>query len=718
MRFSFDKKRILEQIDCGEDSPVFQQAMEELEDFLEEAENLLEPDFYYQIGTWEYQEWSSWTGPVIYGSVTIGGKISEKSNHLFQTGDYLRGMLADAVADAALMQAEEHMLQQIRQECMEKNYGILGRLEAPLDIPMEAQKVIMDHLEIPETRITALDSFMLKPSKSMCFVLKVEKDKKVFCLEHDCSKCPRKDCKMRKEWKARYEIHGIIYEKQANGKENLLEEILKLDHKISAPCGGRGACGKCRILVQEGWFPVTVEDEKFFTKEQLDQGYRLACTAVPAGDFKVKWLGNSEEEMEVLTTGEFQRRNPAQKDQDASYVIAIDIGTTTLAFCAYSAENGEPTGDVAGLNHQRAFGADVVARIQASNEGQGPDLKKSIQRDLKDGLRALCLKGNISPHQVKKVVLAGNTTMIHLLMGYSCETLGVVPFTPYSVALIETDMNRLCQTEDMPFEAVILPGISAFVGGDIVSGIMAMEMDKKEKPCLLIDLGTNGEMALGNKEKILVTSTAAGPAFEGGNISCGVGSIPGAIFHVELGAEKEICTIGDKTPIGICGTGVVETVAQLVKEELVDETGLMEEDYFEEGYLLATDENGEAITFTQKDVREIQLAKAAVRAGLETLLLRYGIEDYEEVDEVYVAGGFGYKLDLKNAVGIGMFPEKLRPKMKAVGNASLAGARKYALKKFTKEEMDRMLEKAEEVSLGNDKDFQEFYMEYMMFEAI
>ncbi len=506
--------------------------------------------------------------------------------------------------------------------------------------------------------------------------------------------------------KAIYEINGVTYETEADGRENLLVEILKQDDKITAPCGGKGICGKCKIKVLEGQFDVTSGDEEFFTKSQLEEGYRLACLAMPKGDFYVKWLGAVEEEMEVLSDVGAEDK---EVDADGQTVIAIDIGTTTLAFCAYDME-GNLKSSVSGLNHQRAYGADVIARIQASNEGQLLDLQKSIQRDLQDGIRALCLKGAIGPHQVKEVVISCNTTMTHLLMGYSCETLGVVPFTPVNIEKIETDMNTLCSTMDMPFKTTILPGFSTFVGGDIVSGLMAVGIHKKEKPCLFIDLGTNGEMALGNKDKILVTSTAAGPAFEGGNISCGVGSIPGAICHVSLGKEKNIETIGGKAPIGICGTGVVETVAELVKEELVDETGLLEEDYFDDGYPLANE-----ISFTQKDVREIQLAKSAIRAGLETLLVTYGIS-HKEVGEVFVAGGFGYKLNLEAAVAIGMFPADLQDKMKAVGNTSLEGAKLYGLEQYSKEEMEEIREKAEEVSLGNSKEFQDFYMDYMMFE--
>ena len=270
--------------------------------------------------------------------------------------------------------------------------------------------------------------------------------------------------------------------------------------------------------------------------------------------------------------------------------------------------------------------------------------------------------------------------------------------------------------------------------------MLACDFDRREKPCLLIDLGTNGEMAVGNRERILVTSTAAGPAFEGGNISCGMGSVPGAISHVEINdavvgepgvrlqnseetkdssrsavqSRVRFQTIGGQPPIGLCGTGVIETTYELVKVGFVDETGMLEEDYFEAGFELARTPEGRPIVFTQKDVREMQLAKSAVRAGLETLLKRYGIT-YENIDRVFLAGGFGYKADLEKMVGIGMLPEELRAKTTAVGNSSLAGAARFLTSAGAEERLKKLVEISTEVELSSDKDFNDFYMEYMFF---
>lgn len=520
------------------------------------------------------------------------------------------------------------------------------------------------------------------------------------------------------------------YTLTAGESRNLLQVLMEQVSGLSAPCGGAGRCGKCAVLVKKGKFAVSAEDRKHFSEKELEAGYRLACTAVISGDFEAVWLGRQEEDMEVLTeTGKEEQKEMDKQAEEADkkdrmtdekageshQVLAIDIGTTTLAFGVYEEGGGELLAHQSGLNHQRAFGGDVIARIQASNEGERERLRELIREDLRKGIENLTKSGRINIENLTNTAIAGNTTMIHLLMGYSCEGLGVVPFTPYSVDTVHSTLEEICGlNSDCP--VVVFPGISAFVGGDIVSGMMAVELSKKEKPCLFLDLGTNGEMALGNDKKLLVTSTAAGPAFEGGNISCGIGSIPGAICHVKIEDGVQTETIGDMPPVGICGTGVVETVAELLRAEELDETGLLEEEYFEGGYLLATDPEGKPISFTQKDIREIQLAKAAIRAGLETLLVRFGIS-YEDVGEVYVAGGFGYKLDLKKAVEIGMLPEELLERTVAVGNTSLQGAAYLALGRFEASDAEMLAGRAEEISLANDKNFQDFYMEYMLFES-
>jgi len=373
-------------------------------------------------------------------------------------------------------------------------------------------------------------------------------------------------------------------------------------------------------------------------------------------------------------------------------------------------ESGKVSHTVTSVNSQRAYGADVISRIQASVDGKKEELQKSIQKDLQDCLEKLLKEKELLGEQVKTVVISGNTTMGHLLMGYDCDTLGVYPFTPVNIDFIKGTEEIFGTDQFGKKEVILLPGISTYVGGDIVSGMYAYDFTEKEEVCVFIDLGTNGEMGIGNKEKILVTSTAAGPAFEGGNITWGMGSVPGAICSVKLnGTDAEVKTIRDEAPQGICGTGVVETAAELVREEIVDETGALDEDYFDDGFPLAETSNGREIVFTQK---EIQLAKAAVRAGVETLLLRYGVKK-EEVSKVYLAGGFGYKLNTDKAIAIGMIPEEWADRIIAVGNSSLSGACKYLKDKNGDKTIEKLISISEEINLSADKEFNEFYMDAM-----
>ena len=482
---------------------------------------------------------------------------------------------------------------------------------------------------------------------------------------------------------------------------------------LSEPCGGVGRCGKCKVLVLRGKAGVTEADRRFFDEKELAQGCRLACTLRVEDDLLLRLSAPGEDAFDVLTA-DAARGNAAA---DASFGLAIDIGTTTLAAALVDRNTGEIVASACGVNHQRAYGADVIARIAAANDGRGAALQNCIRQDLNALIGQLLSGGGFAPGQIARAAVSANTTMGHLLMGYPCEGLGAYPFTPHRLDAVSDKAAGMFGEETLlRCPVTLLPGISAFVGGDIAAGLLACGVYEQEKPVLLLDLGTNGEMAVGNRERILVTSTAAGPAFEGGNISCGIGSIPGAICNVKItGGAAKVTTIGDAPARGLCGTGVIEAMRELLVNGLVDESGLMAEEYGEAGFVLAKTQEGEPLPFTQRDVREIQLAKSAVRAGAETLLLRYGIS-CDEVAAVYVAGGFGTRLDIAKAVDIGLLPEKLRGKVRAVGNTSLRGAIDFLTKTAAPGQLAGLIAVSKEVALAMDQDFNERYLEYMTFE--
>lgn len=382
--------------------------------------------------------------------------------------------------------------------------------------------------------------------------------------------------------------------------------------------------------------------------------------------------------------------------------IAIDIGTTTLVFELISLRTGARVSMFSFVNSQRAYGLDVISRITRANNGDAAHLNSAIMGDLRKGIDLLLADKSVENRDISCVAVCGNTTMLHLLQNFSCETLGVFPFAPVSISSV--------QKKFFGYDMMILPSVSAFIGADVVAGIFcSAELHKTANSSLLIDLGTNGEIALfgGSLEEILVTSVAAGPAFEGGNISSGVASIPGAIYAAQFSAENDTFsynTIGGKPPVGICGTGIISICAELVRHGLIDETGLL---ITGESVTVVTGES--PIIFTQKDVREVQLAKSAVRAGIEILLEEAGIS-YENIEKVFLAGGFGYTMESDSAVTIGLFPTQLKNKIQAVGNAALGGCAKFLLNPACEPEIQKIAANAKEINLATHPRFEEIFI--------
>lgn len=718
LKFKIQKESVLKAMDCYEDSPVYEEVVDTYEEIYEDMLSLVEPVGILGFGTLPEsvatEKYKAGT-PVVYMVMSIGNGIKEESTKAFQEGDYVKGMLTDAMADDALFSMEEQVLARLKEVCREHNVGVLARLEAPHDIPMESQKAAWEHLELKRRfGIDISTGFMFDPVKTSCQVFILTEDADSFKAQHDCRKCPNIHCRLRNIPDTEVVVHRGAETKRILVKEgeSLLDAFIRQEIYISAPCGGKGRCGKCGIQVLNGNTWISDEDKKIYSEEELDAGWRLSCCLYPTEELEVSVSQSDESLFEAV--GETENTEESGTEE-SFYHVAVDIGTTTIAMSLIGGESGKVFHTVTSVNSQRAYGADVISRIQASVDGKKEVLKNSIQKDLQDSMDKLLKETGVSGEDVGKIVIGGNTTMGHLLMGYDCDTLGVFPFTPVNIDFIKGTEGILGTDRFGKKEVILLPGISTYVGGDIVSGMYAYDFTEKEDVCMFIDLGTNGEMGIGNKEKILVTSTAAGPAFEGGNITWGMGSVPGAICSVKLeGTEAEVKTIRDEAPQGICGTGVVETAAELVREEIVDETGALDEDYFDDGFPLAKTPDGKEIVFTQKDVREIQLAKAAVRAGVETLLLRYGIKK-EEVSKVYLAGGFGYKLDTEKAIAIGMIPEEWADRIVAVGNSSLSGACKYLKDENGDKTIEKLVSISEEVNLSADKEFNEFYMNEMFF---
>ncbi|MDR3072495.1 MAG: ASKHA domain-containing protein [Clostridiales Family XIII bacterium] len=486
------------------------------------------------------------------------------------------------------------------------------------------------------------------------------------------------------------------YEKQvrAFAGESLLDVMRRNGISISADCNGIGKCGKC--LVQIGEKKVK------------------ACDTLVENDLTV-YCSNLAEKPGAVNSAKLVNfagaANPASME-DASYAIAVDLGTTTIAASLLDRNTGALRASFSALNAQRSYGADVISRIDASFE-DATLLCECIRAQLCEVFHKLSDGAGLSPEKVEQIVIAGNTAMSFLLLGHPCRSLGSAPFHPefriqesYAYAEIFND-----KTLDCPVR--ILPYISAFVGGDIVSGLLTLP---ETEHFLLIDLGTNGEMILKSEGKLLSTSTAAGPAFEGGSISCGMGGLPGAIFALRYDESRKTFayeTIDGASPIGLCGSGILDTVSALLSTNMIDRTGAFAEPAEDSPILLARNkESGSEILFTQKDVREFQLSKGAIRAGIEVLLAESG---GRLPDVVFLAGGFGQALNPESAFVTGLLPESLRGRVHSIGNSSLAGAASVCKNPEHYADAKQIAARGTEIILAEHPRFYDLFIRHMEF---
>lgn len=719
----FNRDTVLNLIDCYPDSPVYDDTIDEYEKLAIEAYEKIAPAAILRyekvkssLGSNKYKTSDS----ACYVIYTIGNEITELSSYYFSQGDYLAAMIIDAMANDYLFQMDNVITDFVYEQCKRRNIGVLKRLEAPSDIPLEAQKTVLEETGADnEWNLGITEGYMFTIVKTDCYVLILTEDENIFEAQHDCTQCELLDCKMRKTLKIEVIRSNQTYTVNHKKNDSVLDTIINNGYQLSAVCGGQGTCGKCKIQFLSGSPVITLQDSKIFSQDELDKGYRLACKAYPNENCTIKLTIGDESDFEIIAESSIAQTegNDSKREKDETplfseedYGIVSDIGTTTIVTSLIKLSDRSNVKNYATVNKQRVYGANVISRIQASNEGKKDQLSNLVRQDLVTGFSEVITQAKIRKEQVKKIVIAGNTTMGHILLGYSCESLGVYPYTPVNIDLIELVYADIFNSNYLNASVTVLPGISTFVGGDIVAGLLMCDFDKESSPNLFIDIGTNGEMALGNKDRILVSSTAAGPAFEGGNISFGVGSVSGAICSVDIEGDKlKYDTIGSKDPVGICGTGVIEITSELVKAGIINETGLLQEPFFDTGYTIF-----ETIKFTQKDIREVQLAKSAIRAGIETLILRYGIS-YNDIGTVYLAGGFGYKININKAIDIGLIPKALSGKIKAIGNSSLAGAQKYLTYTDSKQRIEKILSISDEVNLSSDKNFNELYIRHMYF---
>ncbi len=470
----------------------------------------------------------------------------------------------------------------------------------------------------------------------------------------------------------------------------LLRQVLeKAGYAFFSPCGGKGTCGKCKVRLSGAVCEPNSAERA--------AGSRLACQAVLLGDATAE-LPQSEENFAHIETD--RAPCPAFTPSMNGCGAAVDIGTTTVVMKLFS-KDGVCIGESAALNPQRSVAADVIGRIDAALHGKAEFLKTQIIYLLQTLLEKVCEQAGILPKDVKNIVFTGNTAMLYLLTGHAADSIARAPF--------KADTLFGEWAEHSGIRVYLPPCMNAFVGADITCAVLASGMTDKEYSTLLCDIGTNGEIALWKDKKLYITSTAAGPAFEGAEISCGCGSIPGAVDRVwAVNGTVYAHTIGGMPAVGLCGSGLVDAIAAFLETGAIDETGALATDSL---HLTA---NGNTITLTQGDIRAVQLSKAAIAAGIE-ILLKHSSTAIEEIKTLYLAGGFGNHLSMKSAARIGLIPTCLAERAVPIGNAALSGA---ILLLFDEKQIIRAKQIAANVShieLGGNTDFNDAFVEHMLF---
>jgi uncharacterized 2Fe-2S/4Fe-4S cluster protein (DUF4445 family) len=461
------------------------------------------------------------------------------------------------------------------------------------------------------------------------------------------------------------------------------------EHGIEFPCGGEGVCGGCRVRVLSGWLPITPADRGHFSPHELSNGWRLACharAAVPLAIECGQW------HMDVLT--DLSGLAGAGKQ---GLGIAIDLGTTTIAAQMIDMSSGTVLAVETLLNPQAASGSDVMSRIRAVLDGA--DLATTIRAALGEVIARL---SGDRPSEVAEVLLVGNTVMHHLFCGLNVEPLSHVPFA--SPHLGEQSFRPRDLGWLLPASCVIhfAPCIGGFVGADILAGIVAVGMAQSEELIALIDLGTNGEIAIGNRNGVVCTSTAAGPAFEAGAIRMGMRAVTGAVSHVSLAVGRMHATvIGDAPPRGICGSGLVDAVAAGLRAQSILTSGRIADG--SKIFPVAG-----PVCLWQSDVRELQLAKGAIAAGFK-LLLRHISADVNQLTSIYLAGAFGNYVQIDNALAIGLLaaPKEI---IHAAGNTALRGAKMLLMRNNAPH-----LPEIRHISLASDPGFQDEFAACMAF---
>lgn len=468
--------------------------------------------------------------------------------------------------------------------------------------------------------------------------------------------------------------------------ETILEALARAGIAVSAPCGGLGRCRKCAVRATG---ELACEDGA-----RLDGQTVLACRTRFTGDARVRV---SESKAEILKTGVSAGE---ETDGEAGLGVSVDVGTTTLAAYLVERSTGRVLASDARLNPQRPHGADVISRLSFAIESEenAALLQREILAAIDEMTRSMLERAGRAGEEIRCRALVGNTVMMHLLGGYPARPLAFAPFTPAYTALHEKELGGV---------RTILGGcISGYVGADTLAAALACGLDERDENAMLIDIGTNGEIMLKKDGRCFACSCAAGPAFEGAHIACGTGAVAGAIDHARVeNGEIVYTTIGGGEATGICGSGLIDLTAALLERGDITSMGRMAGDV----------RLSERVYLARSDIREVQLAKAAIASGIRILAEQAGAA-LTDIEKVYLAGGFGNFIGLDSACRIGLLPAALRAKIVPVGNAAGSGSVRLLVSEQARRRAEALRQATRCVELAATPDFNDVYTDELLFE--
>lgn len=486
-------------------------------------------------------------------------------------------------------------------------------------------------------------------------------------------------------------LHPIGKEIQVNDQTPLIDVLHEFG--IEFPCGGNGTCGKCKVRLLDGYIQITRAHQQKLENLSLASDWRLACFSNCTSDITLE----IEQFNHMILADESEYEfTPLQ-----GFGVAVDLGTTTVVAQLIDLSTSKVIAVETMLNPQVRFGADLISRIQSCLDGHAGEMTRIIRSAIGTMIGLMLKKHEVD---IRKVVLVGNTAMQLIFCNCDVSPLAMYPFHTKDLGLKSFPPEELNWNFKVIENVHFYPSIGSFVGSDILAGIAATGINQKEKYTALIDLGTNGEIVVGNRNRIVCASTAAGPAFEGATISMGMRAVTGAISSLSLvGGKIEANVIGNTVAKGICGSALIDAIAILRKLELI---GMFGEINSGEDHIHLVGK----VQLTQKDINEFQLAKAAIAAGLNILSSKLGIS-LSDIQKVYIAGGFGNYINLEHVVDTGMVEvqEEIIHKM---GNTALIGAKMFLFPENTNTE--EILSKIQHVNLEGDPNFQDIYVDKML----